>query len=166
MIGRLVSLAPTFEKGRQLLTVEIHGDYREAYDNLRDKDLKIEIKAYHPKRSLNANSYAWVLINKIANAIGSTEDEVYLQCLKDYGQSQLIPVRPDVDVAGYFRYYEDYGEGELNGKECKWYRVFKGSSEFDSKEMSVFIDGILAEAKELGIETDTPAEIEKLKERW
>lgn len=166
MTGRLVSLAPTFEKGKQLLTVEINGDFREAFDNLRDKKILIDIKRYHPRRSLNANAYAWVLINKIADAIGATEDEIYLECLKDYGQSQLVPVAPGVDVSGYFRYYSEAGESSLNGKPCVWYRVHKGSSQFDQKEMAAFIDGIVSEAKALGIPTETPAEIERMKERW
>lgn len=166
MTGKLSTLAPSFEKGKQLLTIEINGDYREAYDNLRDKQISIEIKAYHPKRSLNANAYAWVLINKIANAIGSTEDEVYLECLKDYGQSMVYPALPGADVSGYFKYFDTVSEGVLNGKPCVWYRVYKGSSQFDSAEMARFIDGVISEAKGLGIETETPQNIELMKQRW
>jgi hypothetical protein len=44
--------------------------------------------------------------------------------------------------------------------------VYKGSSEFDTKEMSIFIDGIVSEAKELGIQTDTPDQIAKMKALW
>lgn len=166
MIGKLVSLAPTFQKGKQILTVEIIGDYREHFDSLRDKPVTVDIKEYHPKRSLNANSYAWVLITKIANAIGSTEDEVYLECLKNYGQSMMYPALPGKDVSGYFKYYTKESEGTLSGKPCIWYRVYKGSSQFDSKEMSKFIDGVVSESKALGIETATPQEIERMKERW
>lgn len=166
MTGKLMSLAPSFDKGKQILTLQIDGDYREPFDNLRDKQISIDIKAYHPKRSLNANAYAWVLINKIANAIGSTEDEVYLECLKDYGQSMVYPVPPGTDVTGYFKYYEMLCEGVLNNKPCVWYRVYKGSSQFDSAEMARFIDGVVSEAKQLGIETETGKNIELMKQRW
>ena len=46
------------------------------------------------------------------------------------------------------------------------YAMIKGSSEYDTKEMSVFIDGVVSEAKELGIQTETPEEIERLKALW
>ena len=42
----------------------------------------------------------------------------------------------------------------------------KGTSEYSTKEMSVFLDGIISECQELGIETDTPEQIAKYKEEW
>jgi hypothetical protein len=44
--------------------------------------------------------------------------------------------------------------------------VYKGSSEFDSREMSIFLDGVVSEAKEMGIPTETPNEIARLKAMW
>lgn len=166
MTGKLHSLSPSFEKGKQLLTLVIDGDIREVYDTLRDKAVSVDIKAWHPRRSLNANSYAWVLIGKIANMIGSTADEVYIECLRAYGQSMMYPALPDVDVSGYFKYYTREQDGVLNGKVCAWYRVYKGSSQFDTAEMAKFIDGIISEAKALGIDTETPQNIELIKQRW
>ena len=46
------------------------------------------------------------------------------------------------------------------------YAMIKGSSEYDTKEMSHFIDGIVAEAKELGIETLPPDELESMMKAW
>ena len=58
------------------------------------------------------------------------------------------------------------GESVLNGKEYTHYKVYKGSSEFDTKEMSIFIDGIVEECKNVGIETMTPNEIAKMEALW
>jgi hypothetical protein len=44
--------------------------------------------------------------------------------------------------------------------------VYKGSSEFDTREMSIFIDGIVSEAKVMGIQTETPDQIAKMKALW
>ena len=44
--------------------------------------------------------------------------------------------------------------------------MIKGSSEYDTGEMSRFIDGVISECKELGIQTMTPDEIEELKQKW
>jgi hypothetical protein len=54
----------------------------------------------------------------------------------------------------------------LNGKEFKHIRIFKGSSEYDTREMSILLQGVVEEAKALGIETMTKDEIEHLKEMW
>lgn len=121
-----------------------------------------EITEYHEKRSLSANAYAWVLINKIADALRKSKEEVYFQMLKDYGQSEFVSVLSEIDVSGYFKYYEEYGKGHVEGREFTHYKVYKGSSEFDSKEMSILIDGIVQEAKALDIETRTPQEINQM----
>ena len=131
-----------------------------------NKDKEFEIKEYKPKRSRNSNSYAWVLITKIADALRLDKEEVYLDMLKHYGQSEMVSVLSEIDVKGYFKYYEKVGETVLNGKEFSHYKIFKGSSEYNSKEMSIFIDGVVQEAKQLDIDTITPVELDKLKQMW
>ena len=132
----------------------------------QDREKIFEIKEHREKRSLNANAYAWALIGKIADVLRTSKDEVYLKMLKRYGQSDLVSVLSSIDVSGYFKYYEPVATTELQGKEFTHYRIYKGSSEYDSKEMAVLIDGIISEAKELDIETLPPEEIERLKEGW
>ena len=132
----------------------------------RDKEYQVEIKEYKQKRSLNANAYAWVLINKIANVMRLSKEEVYLNMLKHYGQSQVFSIVSEVNITGYFKYYEVIGTSILNNKEFNHIRVFKGSSEYDTKEMSIFIDGIVQEAKQLDIETLTPNQLAELKSLW
>lgn len=129
----------------------------------QDRDKLFEIKEYKEKRSLSQNNYAWKLIGEIANILRKSKEEVYLQMLKDYGQSEIVSILSSIDPHGYFKYYESIGTGTINNKKFTHYKIFKGSSEFDSKEMSIFIDGIIEEAKNLGIETMTPDEIERLK---
>ena len=125
-------------------------------------DKVYEIKEHHEKRSLTANAYAWVLIVKIANALRKSKEEVYLQMLKDYGQSEIVSVLATINVNGYFKYYEEWGRGFVGEKEFIHYKIFKGSSEYEVKEMSILIDGIIQEAQNLGIETITPAEKEQM----
>lgn len=132
----------------------------------QDRDKLYEIKQHREKRSLNANAYAWALIGKIADAVRSSKDEVYLMMLKRYGQRTVVSVRSDIDVSGYFKYYEWFASGHVGDTEFNHYHVYKGSSEYDSKEMSVLIDGIISEAKDLEIETLPPAEIARMKEMW
>lgn len=132
----------------------------------QDKENLYEIKEYNKKRSLNSNSYCWALIGKIADVLRATKDEIYIQMLEDYGQSILIPLEEGKKPDGYFKYFRYITKSELNGKKADWYKVFKGSSNYNSKEMAVLIDGIIYEAEELGIETLPPDEVEKLKRMW
>lgn len=131
-----------------------------------DKDKLYEIKEYKEKRSLNANAYAWKLITEIGNVLRKSKEEVYLQMLKDYGQQEMISVISSINPEGFFKYYEKAGTSVLNNKEFTHYRIFKGTSEYDTKEMSIFIDGVVQEAKQLGIITLDEIKIQEMLDRW
>lgn len=152
--------------GNQLLTLRIHGDARSLYDAFKDKLLSVNLKIFRKHRSNNANAFCWALCNEIANVLRTDKDTVYLTMLKRYGQSAVISVRSDIPFGGYLKYYETEGESVLNGKPFTHYKVFKGSSEYDTREMSVFLDGIVSEAKDLGIPVLTERELSLLKEDW
>ncbi len=128
-----------------------------------DKEKKYEIKEFREKRSLSQNAYAWKLITQIGDILRKSKEEVYLQMLKDYGQSEIVSILSSINPKGYFKYYEEVGTGIVNSKEFTHYKIFKGSSEFDSKEMTIFIDGIIQECNQLGIPTLTPNEIQSLR---
>lgn len=132
----------------------------------QDRDKLFEIKEHKEKRSLTANAYAWSLIGKIADAMRTSKDEVYLTMLKRYGQSDMVSVLSSIDVSGYFKYYEPISTATLQGKEFTHYRIYKGSSEYDTREMAVLIDGIISDAKDLEIETLPETEVKRLKEMW
>lgn len=132
----------------------------------QDKNKTFEIKEYHKKRSLNANAYAWALIGKIADVLRSSKDEIYLEMLKKYGQSEIVSVLSDINVTGYFKYFEEIATVRLQGKNFTHYKVFKGTSEYNTAEMAVFIDGVISEADELGIDTLPPDEVKKIKSLW
>ena len=133
--------------------------------NFKDLEKKFEIKEYRQKRSLSQNSYAWQLIGEIADVMRLSKEEVYYHMLQHYGQSEIISVRADINVSGYFKYYAKFGKGQVNGKDFIHYKVYKGSSEFDTKEMSIFLDGVIQEAKNLGIQTLDELELQNLKEK-
>lgn len=167
--GKIVGANIDFKTGKPTISFEVNErhDFEMMVDDLKDNDrLSIEVKPYRKHRSLNANAYAWVLIGKIADAVRAGKDEIYLQCLKRYGQSELISVLSHVPIGNYIKYFEEAGVSKLNGKDFTHYRVYKGSSEFDSREMSIFIDGVVSEAKDLGIQTETPNQIAEMKSRW
>lgn len=169
LTGRIVDTSIDFISGLPRVTLAINekGEMLTGYDDIKDLEkLDIELKPHHEKRSLNANAYAWKLITEIANVVRVDKEDIYLRMLQRYGQSKMISVQADIPLTGYIKYYTEAGESTLKGKVFKHYKVYKGSSEFDKREMAILIDGIVTEAKELGIQTETPEEIEKMKSLW
>lgn len=132
----------------------------------QDREKTFEVKPYHPKRSLNANAFCWHLCNEMANVLRTSKDEVYQEMLKRYGQSRVISVLSEIDISRFVKYYEEIGKGHVEGKEFTHYRCFIGSSEYDSREMAILIDGIVDEAQELGIDTLPTTAVERMKALW
>jgi len=166
MKGRIKDLG--FGMGGDLtLTLSLPRQHADSLKKLMDVDIEADIKKYREKRSMSQNAYAWMLITKIAQSINPpmNKEEVYAEMLKRYGQGGIISVQKDkvADVMRAFDYYVQKGEGEVNGKQFLHMMVYVGSSQYDTKEMSTFISGIVEEAKDLGIETLTPDEIARLR---
>jgi hypothetical protein len=169
LTGNITAVNIDFVTGTPQITFAVNekSDLLQGYEALKGVELlTIEAKPYRKRRSLNANAYAWKLITAIADELRISKDAVYMAMLKRYGQSELISVLSHIPVDGFIKYYEEAGESTLNGKQFKHYRVYKGSSEFDTREMSILIDGIVSEAKELNIPTETPEEIARIKSLW
>ena len=138
-----------------------------------NKEAILKVDEYHPKRSLDANSYLWVLCGKIAELVGSTKEEVYQKCVNEAGQYEIVPIKRE-DIKKYKRMWESQGIGymtEVLG-ECKrtkgYMNVIRyyGSSTYDSKQMATLIDNVVQECEELGIETIPPEELKSLCEAW
>lgn len=129
----------------------------------QDKDKIFEIKEKKKKRSLTANSYYWSLLNQLASVMRMDNQECHFLMLRRYGQYEVVSIRSDVSLHGYFKYYEEIGNGTVNGKEFTHYKIYKGSSQMDSKEFAILLDGVRSECEEIGIPTLTPSEIAQLK---
>ena len=134
----------------------------------RGKELTADIKQYRRKRSLDSNSYMWILLSKMADVLKTSKDELYLQMLAKYGVFSHIVVKPDVveRVIQEWRTARILGEVIINGTKGVQIQCFFGSHTYDNKEMSVLVEGVVSECKELGIETITPRELEEMKQKW
>ncbi len=165
------------EKGSPILLLSLtnKNDLNEVFELKKaienGKQLSVEIKQYRPKRSLDANSYCWVLCQKIAEVVRSTKEQVYKSAIRDVGQFEMLAVQESAaeqfitlwNSRGLGWYAEEM-DSKLTG--CKKIIAYYGSSCYDSKSMSVLVDYIVQEAKEVGIETLTPSELSILKQDW
>jgi hypothetical protein len=126
------------------------------------------------KRSLDANAYAWVLMNRIAEALRISPVEVYQMHLRDIPEaSEPMLVREDRLEAwdelwckGHLgRCTVDMGPSRI----IEGYHTvlcYVGSSDFSSSQMAQLIDLIVEDCKALGIECLTEKERALLKEEW
>ena len=129
----------------------------------QDAEKLYEIKEKKSKRSLTANAYYWSLLNQLASVMRASSEEVHFMMLKRYGVCEVVSVRSDINIKGYFKYFDIIGKSELDGKEFTHYKIYKGSSEMNSKEFSILLDGLISECEVVGIPTLTPDEVAKLK---
>ena len=131
-----------------------------------DDTKEYEVKEHKHKRSLNANAYYWVLVNKIADALNQSKEFIHLCMLKQYGQRYVLCVPYDTPIENLVKYYEQDGVRKQGDRLFKTYNVYLPSSEMNTYEMSKLIDGVVYEAQSMGIETMTPDELEHLKAMW
>lgn len=144
----------------------------EANELLRkNKRVAIKLDAIKQKRSLNANAYAWVLIDRIAAALGIDKVEVYRDAIRDIGgNSDVVMVANDA-VDKLRAVWEARGLGwsvEVTDQADTVSTVLLhyGSSTYDTRQMAILIDHLVQDAKELGIETLPPDRLAGMIERW
>ena len=142
------------------------------FDELADKDVSIEIKQARKRRSLDANNYAWVLIDKIAEKTGLRKSDVYRHAIKEIGGVSTTVCVQDFAVDRLRQGWEKNGLGwqtetikaKIPG--CTCVILYYGSSAYDSKQMSQLIDSLIQDAESLGIPTIDDHQVETLKGRW
>lgn len=165
--GKLIDLALSMN-GKQRLMIELDADFRQSYDELKDVPVDITIQKHREKRSLDANAYAWVLIDKIAEKMRITKTEVYRRAIREIGG---VTDTICIEDRAAKRFKDNW---ELNGigwqvekmaskiPDCVVLICYYGSSSYDTYQMSALIDSLVQEAKSLGIETRSPEEISSL----
>lgn len=154
--GQLILAAPT--EARRFAYNFKPGDY--------------EIVKSKQRRSLDANAYAWVLIDKISSIVRLPPLEVYRNAVRDMGgTSEMICVRADA-ADKLERIWTSGHIGRQVQREPSWIansvnlRLIYGSSDYDVREMSRFIDNLVQDCRALGIETRPEEEIKSLLEAW
>lgn len=142
-----------------------------------DKEYTVEIKRKTKSRSLNANSYCWLIAQKIAVELSknsyTTKEDVYKKAIKDCGHFTYVPVREDA-VERYIQIWQAHGIGWIaeDAGECKnikgYHNImcYHGSSVYNTKEMARLIDCLTDECEQLGIKLEPSEYIQSLIEGW
>ena len=158
------------------LEVDVDGDPREFVDSLQDALIDCEIKKHANRRSLDANAFCWALCSDIGKALKPPlpKEEVYRNAIRGLGKFDLL-LSEQAKADGIISAWSRCGTGwfaEVIGESREhpgfvWLHAYMGTSVYDSKEMSVLIDGLVQDAQNMGIVIPLgKKEIERLKTRW
>lgn len=177
--GRIIGITTDFMTGKFNITLEAEeaSAIKNGYDKLKNiEKLLVKISPYRKKRSLDSNAYFHVLVGKIAEEAGISRFRCKNILISRYGQPELVEdgvqavLKTNIPVSFMLEqetlHCSPCGSKIENGCELTFYKVYRGSHTYDSKEMSLLIDGTVQEAKDLGIDTVSPEEIRKMNERW
>ena len=172
MIGKLKDLL-RLQGGEWLVSFTTREDPGTLFDDLKDIPVRVEIKKASKHRSLSANNYAWVLIDRISEKTGVPVTEIYQNAIRDIGGvSDYYGMKENA----YESFCEIWTKGHL-GRQVEiipgsakpgWInvRAWKGSSDFDSAQMARLIDSLIQDAENLGIPTVPDEEVERMVSRW
>lgn len=166
-MARLLDLSVGLN-GRQRLTIELDSDFRSEFDDLHDVEVDVKVTKHRVKRSLDANAYAWVLVDKIAQKRRMSKAEVYRNAIREIGgvsevvciQNRAVKTMKDVWTRNGIGWQVEEMESKIEG--CTNLILYKGSSVYDTKQMSALIDSLVQDAKSIGIETRPQWEIDSL----
>ena len=159
-------------EGNNRITLTSFSDCRDGFDELHDKEVEVIIKPYRKKRSLSANAYAWVLLDKLAEANNESKTKIYRDEIRDIGGVSQTVCCVAKDAPAIKRHWESRGLGwqaeEVDSKidGCVCLTLYAGSSEYNTKQMSTLIDHLVQDCKACGIETLPPAELERMLGKW
>ena len=137
---------------KKIITIEI------------SKNEEIEVK--RKKRSKNANSYFWTLLQQLCEELNLDVIQEYKNRVKDLGifrqweidtknVSTFVQTWEDKGIAWFCEIVEEIGEKTIINS-------YYGSSSYNSKQMSLLIDNLVQDCVAVGIQTMSDEEIKEL----
>lgn len=169
--GRLIETARSVFRKKTALTLEIDG--LPDVSKFEGKTLNISVEIDRPRRSRNANAYFHVLSGKLADVRRVSKAKQKNELITTYGQILYIDGVPAMVKTNLAREAVENQESlhmkfiRYSAEEsAAFYTIYRGSHTYDSREMSILIEGAVSEAKEEGIETMTPDEIARMTAAW
>ena len=129
------------------------------------------------KRSLNANAYFHVLVQKLAQA--QNPPISLAKCknmmIADYGQPEYIDDQQAIIKSNVpqekmqeieYLHTSLVKVAEEQGTTVYFYRIYRGSHTYNTEEMQKLIAGVVQECENVGIQTATPNELKHMMELW
>lgn len=139
----------------------------------KDRRYDLEVREHRKKRSLDANAFCWMLINKLAEVMRIPPVEVYRQAIQDIsGNSEIIPIKEEA-VEQFKQAWSHNGLGwivkDMGASKIPGYRnlmVYYGSSVYSVRQMHDLIEVLVQDCKALDIDVLSERERSLLIEQW
>lgn len=168
--ARIISISKDLISGKFNISFAI--DSIADLEELKDSELRLIVKKWRKKRSLDANAYFWVLLDKLAVSLKIPKEDLYRGYIRNIGgNNETVCVQNkavDAIVEGWQRngtgWLAETNESKIPG--CTNLTLYSGSSTYDSEQMSRLIDAVVQDCKAVGIETMTPQELEQMLGAW
>lgn len=127
------------------------------------QDERYEVKQVRKRRSLTANAYYWVMLNKLARKLQLPDSEVHMNMLREYGTCEVFSLSMAVNPDEWFRYWDALMTDWDGSEERQVIKVYKGSSSMDSAEFAHLVNGMRDECEAQGLDVMTPSELASLR---
>lgn len=147
-----------------------------AQQNAIKPTAKWDIKEHKERRSLDSNAYFHVLCDKLRRKMTPvpwTMAHMKNHLITSYGQIEYEengkPVYLKANIPAEKMQEIEYLHClpvKYESDDVVFYRVYRGSHTYNSKEMSQLISGTIQECQALGIETATEMELAKMAASW
>jgi len=136
------------------------------------KEIRVEMEKLDAEYTPNQRKYFHKLVHLLARKWGVSFYACKNTLLANYGKLARLPdgnpiilkinVPPEQAIESSTNHWDfvQYSGGGY------FYKILKGTSELNSIEYSELIDGTIYECRTVGIETDTPEELARLKSLW
>ena len=175
LTGKIQNMSVDFGTDKMVLTLMLNEKQSAAnmYQELKDTEkLSIKIGKHREKRSLDSNSYAWLLLGKLAEKLRLPREDIYRSYIKEIGGNSDLVCVQDKAVDNLRQGWSKNGVGwvtetmpsKIEG--CTNVLLYYGSSTYNTEQMSRLIDLIVNDCKAQGIDTRTPEEIEHMMTLW
>lgn len=170
--GRINNIQITYPSHKAVISIEVTASPSEI-ERYMEKDLDVTIAQHREHRGLSQNNYYWVLLTPVAAKLRVSTAYLHNQLLRihprlrligNYPQFVLIPNTEEAwNLVMETTDYHLIPTNEYLGDDRK-YMMIRGSSDYNTEEMSVLLDDLIEVAKGQGIETATPEEIARMRQ--
>lgn len=138
-----------------------------------EKEYTITVKERKRKRSLNANNYAWKLINDLAIKLNKKPVEVYRNYIDDIGDNyERMRVIGKDAVDTLTNFWSAQGLGWITKVDLTNFEnlydvyLYYGSSRFNTQQMNRLISFIVQDCLAFGVKTYNQEELDRLVQEW
>ena len=173
--GAITDIGIDYKTNKTKISLLLDTKALDIVEELKNENkLDVELKKYRKKRSLDANSYFWKLLQELCELAEIDSVEEYKRRIKELGIFRRFKIEKD-NIKTFEKMWTSQGTAwfcevaditYIENIEFKIINAYYGSSSYNSKQMSRLIDGVVQDCEIYGIETKPKEEIESLLKEW